>query len=93
MRHAARSDGNQPSIIAALRKIGAKVYFIGLPVDLLVAFRGRTFLMECKDRSAGKRGKLTKTQIEFISGWPGELHIVYDVNEALHATVGKKAMQ
>lgn len=91
MRRASKVDGNQPSIIKALRKIGASVEFIGQPLDLLVSFRGRTFLMECKDRNG--KGQLTKGQIKFIERWPGELHVVFDVNEALHATIGPKAMQ
>ncbi len=49
MRRAARVDANQAAIVSALRAAGARVWIIGLPVDLLVGYRGGWMLMECKD--------------------------------------------
>ena len=49
MRHAARVDATQSAIVSALQAAGAEVEVIGLPVDLLVGFRGKFMLMECKD--------------------------------------------
>ena len=66
MRHAARVDSNQAAIVAALRQAGARVWIIGLPVDLLVGFRGRLMLMECK---VPKKGRKTALQAEFFREW------------------------
>lgn len=40
MRRAARVDANQEQIVSALRGAGAYVWIIGLPVDLLVGYKG-----------------------------------------------------
>jgi hypothetical protein len=68
MRHAARVDANQAEICAALRNAGALVYIIGLPVDLLVGYKGHTFLMEIKTTS---KKRLTGLQADFFQYWPG----------------------
>jgi len=64
MRRRARVDANQSAIVETLRAAGAKVEFLsplgnGVP-DLLVAFRGRWYVVEVKDGSlAPSRKKLT----------------------------------
>lgn len=83
MRRAARTDNNQHELVEALKKIGARCYYIKEPVDLVVGFRGRTILLEVK--GDGKR--LTKAQEEFIETWPGEIHIAHDIDEAINAVV------
>lgn len=80
MRHSLRTDENQKEIVRALRKIGCTVYVIGLPVDLLVGFRGRNFLMEVKVDS---KKKLTKLQQKFFGEWRGEVARVESVEQAL----------
>jgi CheY-like chemotaxis protein len=47
-RRAARTDENQATIVAALREAGAAVWCIRFPLDLLVAFRGAFYLLDCK---------------------------------------------
>lgn len=47
-RYAARTDENQATIVAALREVGAGVWCIRVPLDLLVAFRGTLYLLDCK---------------------------------------------
>lgn len=91
-RYALRTDDAQQQIVDALRKAGVAVYVIGLPLDLLCAVRDpeafqgyRTVLLEVKDED----GKLTKTQAEFLSEWPGETHVVRSPTEALNACFGK----
>lgn len=91
MRRAARTDDNQDEIVKALRKCGFQVEIIGKPVDLLVANRQRTFILEVKNEDGADR--LTQYQIEFLARWPGEFHIVKTVSQALEAALGKKAMQ
>lgn len=89
MRHAARVDANQAEIVAALRKAGASVWIIGLPVDLLVGFRGQSLLMEVKTVT-GKRdpkpSKHTQLQKDFMLEWRGgAVSTVTDVEGALRA--------
>lgn len=83
MRRAARIDSNQHELVEALKKIGARCYYIKEPVDLVVGFRGRSVLLEIKQ--PGKT--LTKAQQEFIESWPGEIHVCHDINEAISAIV------
>jgi hypothetical protein len=72
MRYAARSDGNQSEIVAALRASGASVFVLKLPVDLLVGYAGKTALVEIKDLSSryGRKG-LNQNQSAFLMGWNG----------------------
>jgi Holliday junction resolvase len=95
MRRAAKVDANQPEIVAALRKVGADVQSLaavgeGVP-DLLVGFRGETFLIEVKDGSkAPSARQLTDDQIEWHAAWRGgRCVVVNDVVEAL-AAIGVK---
>lgn len=55
-----RPDTNQKKIVQALRDIGAVVFLIGRPFDLLVGFRGQLFLLEVKN--PGGRDKLGLSQ-------------------------------
>lgn len=68
MRRAARVDANQEQIVSALRAAGAYVWVIGLPVDLLVGYKGHTFLVEIKTDS---KKRLTKLQADFFENWMG----------------------
>ena len=84
MRRAARTDANQAEIIKSLRQIGARVYYIKEPVDLLVGFRGHTVVLEVKMDG----GRLTKQQVEFIAEWNGgPVHVVRDAQEAVNLVV------
>ena len=65
-RWAKQRDKNEPPIVAALRRIGAVVLINDHP-DLIVGFRGRTFLLEIKT----KTGRLRKSQTELFSTWNG----------------------
>lgn len=92
-----RRDANEPSIVAALRRAGAKVYRLsgeaGLP-DLLVGFRCETYLMEVKvdgservkqNHRAGRSG-LDPAQFDFHKGWlGGPCLVVTNKHEALEA--------
>jgi hypothetical protein len=68
MRHAKRVDANQDQIVVALRAAGAYVWIIGLPVDLLVGYKGHTFLVEIK-RTA--KSRFTPLQQDFFESWGG----------------------
>jgi hypothetical protein len=87
-RTAARIDANQPAIVAALRGIGASVLHLHTLkncFDLLVGYRGRTFLMEVKDpaQPPSKR-RLTEGEAQFKAQWRGSTyHVVQTVDEAI----------
>ena len=84
MRHAARTDATQAEVVKALRAIGANVYYVKLPLDLLVTHRNRTMLVEVKEEG----GRLTKDQVRFIESWGGEIHVVRSPSEAINAVLG-----
>jgi hypothetical protein len=94
MAMARKVDANQPKIVRALRAIGASVVCThtmgqGVP-DLVVAFRGRTMLMELKDASQPpSKRRLTPQQEEFHAAWTGEIYVVETVEEALAAAKGE----
>jgi len=75
MRRAARVDSTQAEIVQALRDGGAYVWPIGLPVDLLVGYAGRTALVECKAKTGKREPKPcrhTDLQRAFMGAWPGD---------------------
>lgn len=83
MRRAAKIDEVQPSIVEALRKVGASVVSLasigqGCP-DLLACKGDKLWLIECK----GPKGKLTPDQQRFILDWNGPVHIIRSADEAL----------
>jgi hypothetical protein len=84
LRTASRVDANQPAIVAALRGIGASVLHLHQLkncFDLLVGYRGRTFLMEVKDPA---QPPSTEGEAEFKEKWRGSTyHIVHTVDEAI----------
>ena len=88
MRRAANIDKNQPAIVLTLRSLGVAVEIIGKPVDLLCWHRGKYYLLEVKNPDGFDR--LTKEQVEFIERWPGEVHIVRSVDEAVRAVLGEE---
>jgi hypothetical protein len=83
-----KTDANQASIIAVLREVGATVVDLsavgkGVP-DLLVGFRGATYLLEVKNVKG--KNKTTPDQDVFYAWWRGgPVHIVRTADEALSA--------
>lgn len=79
----AKSDANQPEIVAALRKAGATVQVLsavgkGVP-DLLVGYKNLNTLLELKVSG----GKLTPQQKIWHGSWLGDVHVVYSAEEAV----------
>jgi hypothetical protein len=85
MRYAARVDANQTEIVMALRKAGAYVWVIGLPVDLLVGYKDRTFLVEVKTTS---KKRLTSLQADFFDNWTGSTLVRIDSVETALNMIG-----
>ena len=88
MRTAARVDANQPQIVKAVRAIGGSVLYthqLKNCFDLLIGYRGRTFLFEVKDpaQPPSKR-QLTAGEQEFRDTWRGTpYHVVHTADEAI----------
>lgn len=81
MRYAKRVDQNQDQIVSALRAAGCFVWIIGLPVDLLVGYEGKIYLVEVKTDS---KKRLTKLQEDFFKNWcGGSLHRIESPEQAL----------
>ncbi len=85
MRYAARVDANQDQIVSALRSAGAYVWIIGLPVDLLVGYKGKTILVEVK---SGSKKRLTKLQADFFENWCGSTLVRIDSPESALRMIG-----
>jgi hypothetical protein len=47
-RRAAKRDTSEQGIVEALMAVGARVWRLSQPLDLLVGFQGRFYLLECK---------------------------------------------
>lgn len=83
-----RTDSNQSAIVTALRAVGATVVDLsavgrGVP-DLLVGFRGQTYLLEVKNKLG--RNRTTADQEVFYEWWRGTpAVIVYTTDDALKA--------
>ena len=88
MRRANRIDYNQSVIVESLRKAGAYVRIVtmgdGVP-DLLVGYKGFTFLLEVKDGDKPpSQRKLTTAEQKFFDEWTGGLlAVVESVEDAL----------
>ena len=67
-----------------LRGVGAKVWYIWRPLDLLVAFRGVFTVLEIKMPGEKPSAKQRKTIAE-MEECSCPVHVVYNVGEALRA--------
>lgn len=77
------TDANQKTIVADLRKAGATVFDLhsvgkGCP-DILVGFRGVTYLIEIKTDT----GSFTDRQYEWFALWEGQVSVARTSEEAL----------
>ena len=72
MRRASRRDENEKEIVEALRAVGATVYLLNEPCDLLVGYHNQTILMELKNPNSqyGKKG-FNANQKHFAENWKG----------------------
>lgn len=88
MRRAAKIDGNHAAIVAGLRSVGASVDSLaalggGIP-DLLVGFKGGTYVIEVKDGSLPPSERLlTPAQKKWHAAYQGRAYIANSLMEAL----------
>lgn len=95
MRRAAKIDGNQPEIVADLRRIpGCSVAVTsavgnGFP-DLVIGYRGFNFLVELKDETQpAHRHELTPEQAEFHADWNGQVLKAFSFMDILNFMIGR----
>lgn len=85
MRRAAKVDTNQRPIVTALKQIFGEDCILDLSAvgqgcpDIMIGVRGKNLLMEIKTDT----GKLTTDQQIFHLSWPGQVHVVRCLQEAL----------
>lgn len=84
MRRAARRDKSEAGIVKALEAVGAFVYRLTQPVDLLVYYRERWFLLECKTTGVNRPSK-TKTEGQRVFCQTFGVPIVTSIDAALAA--------
>lgn len=83
MRVAARTDANQHTIVAALRRCGCSVQDLsrvgrGVP-DLLCGYHGQNYLIEIKIH----KEKHTLIQKEWHASWRGQVVTLRSIEEAV----------
>jgi len=94
VRRFGRIDANQREVIEGLRQVGASAYSLaslgnGAP-DLLVGYRGKTFLLEVKNpnRRGGKNNavRTLERQASWRARWGGRpVAVVWNLPDALRA--------
>jgi hypothetical protein len=90
-------DPCQAQVVKALRAAGASVVALTSPAgipDLLVGWKSRTLLVECKSPPGPNGGDsrpgqhLSPAQERFAASWRGVIHVVHSPEEALQAVFG-----
>jgi hypothetical protein len=80
-------DGNEQEVVDALLAIGASVFRMDKPCDLLVGYRGINFLLEVKlplgPRGGVSHSKPNQWQEDFFRGWSGQVEVVRSGLEAV----------
>ena len=83
MRRDAKTDANKPEIVDALHKLGCGVINLdplgrGIP-DILIWTGQLYVLAEIKSED----GKFTEAQKKFYTRWPGPVHVLRSVDDAV----------
>ena len=89
-----RVDSNQKYIVDGLRKFGASVlhtHTLKNAFDILVGYKGSTFIMEIKDGSQPpSKRKLTPGELKFKNEWKGsEYFVVMNLEQAIRIISNK----
>lgn len=83
-RYAAKRDRSEPAIVKVLRQCGFFVELMDTPVDAIVSFRGRMWLVEIKTGAKGYGKALNENQQAFADRWKGPpIVVLRDEQEAL----------
>lgn len=80
----AKRDISEPEIVDALTQCGFAVERMDTPVDLLVSFRKRCWLIEVKSSEKGYGKSLNPNQQKFADRWKGpDIVILRNAQEAV----------
>lgn len=83
-RYATKRDRSEPEIVRTLEDCGFSVVRLDKPADLLVGFRGRCWLIECKSSDKGYGKDLNTNQKAFDAAWRGpKLVILRSAQDAM----------
>jgi hypothetical protein len=77
-RYDAKRDANEPEIVKAFQSKGISVYRLDRPLDLLLGYNKKNYLVEVKMPKKG----LNKKQVEFVQKWKGQHFVCYTVAQA-----------
>ena len=87
--YANQRDGNEQEIVDALLAVGASVDRVDEPCDLIVGYRGVTYLLEVKLPKGPEGGTshstLTPKEMEFQGRHKGRIYVVRSIEDALRA--------
>jgi len=78
-RFDARRDGNEKEIVEVFERMGLSVYRLDQPLDLLIGYDKRNYLVEVK--MPGKN--LNDNQVEFVANWKGQFIIIRTIEQAI----------
>lgn len=88
-RYAKRRDANEAELIRALTSVGARVWQLDRPVDLLVGYRGAWHLLEVKDGAKPLSARILRPDQQAFFSTCMEMRlkaaVVVSVQEALQA--------
>ncbi len=90
MRFRPRLDANQQAIVKELLRLGCSVQSLasvggGAP-DLLVGYRGVSYLIELKDGDKPPSArKLTPKEADWHAKWKGQVAIAENINDVVKA--------
>ena len=89
-KYAKATDANQKEIVRLLNEIpGVRAVVIGDPVDLLVGYKAKNYLVELKDGSKPDyEHRYTAKQREFLKSWPGQVRVAKSFEEVLDLLMG-----
>jgi hypothetical protein len=77
-RHNPKRDGNEKGIVSYFKKIGFSVERLNTPLDLLVGYKKRNYLVEVKMTGSG----LNKNQVKFTKDWKGQFIVINSIEQA-----------
>ena len=78
-RYQKQRDKNEKEIIEYFEKRGFSVYKLDQPVDLLLGYQKKNYLVEVK---MPKKGRLTPNQKDFMEIWNGQFIVIDSIEQA-----------
>jgi hypothetical protein len=77
-RHNPKRDANEKGIVSYFKKIGFSVERLNTPLDLLVGYKKRNYLVEIKMPGKG----LNENQVKFTKNWRGQFIVINSIEQA-----------